>query len=94
MNKPVKYSLIAVFVLVLILVSAIVVTPYLLGVDKLRSYGEEYASSYLGRDVSIADSSFSGSDLESVSRAFPLQKRKGSQKDPPANRLPVSIPST
>ncbi len=77
MNKPVKYSLIAVFVLVLILVSAIVVTPYLLGVDKLRSYGEEYASSYLGRDVSIADSAFSWMGPRISLKGFSIAEAEG-----------------
>jgi uncharacterized protein involved in outer membrane biogenesis len=80
MNKPVKYSLIAVFVLVLILVSAIVVTPYLLGVDKLRSYGEEYASSYLGRDVSIADSAFSWMGPRISLKGFSIAEAEGFQK--------------
>jgi len=59
MKKPVKITLIILGILVVLIIGAVVAAPYLLGVDNVRAYGEQYASEFLGREVQIAGTGFS-----------------------------------
>lgn len=59
MKKLIRYSLICGGVLLLLIITAIIATPYLLNVDALKAYGENQATAALGRDVTIEDVSFS-----------------------------------
>ncbi len=59
MNKLIKYSLIGGGVLLFLIIAAIIAAPYLLNVDALKTWGEGQATAYLGRTVTIEDTSFS-----------------------------------
>lgn len=61
MNKLIKYSLIVGGILLVLVIAALIAAPYLLNVHALRTWGEERATAYLGRQVTIEDASFSWS---------------------------------
>lgn len=59
MKKLIRYSLVAGVVLAVALAAFAIAAPYLLGLERIRAAGEDYASKALGRSVTIEDSSFS-----------------------------------
>jgi len=82
MNKFIKYSLIGGGILFLLLVAAVIAAPYLLNVDTLRTWGEEQATSYLGREVTIEDAGFSWSGPKVKLSGFSIAEAEGMGDDP------------
>ena len=82
MNKFIKYSLIGSGILLLLLVAAVITAPYLLNVDTLRTWGEEQATSYLGREVTIEDAGFSWSGPKVKLSGFSIAEAEGMGDDP------------
>ncbi|UCF89356.1 MAG: AsmA family protein [bacterium] len=82
MNKLIKYSLIIGGVLLVLVIAALVAAPYLLNVDALKTWGEERASAYLGREVTIEDASFSWSGPKVRLSGFSIAETEGAGDDP------------
>jgi AsmA protein len=82
MNKFIKYSLIGGGILLLLLVVAVIAAPYLLNVDALRAWGEEQATSYLGREVTIEDAGFSWAGPKVKLSGFSIAEAEGMGDDP------------
>lgn len=82
MKKLIKYSLIGGGILLILIVVALIAAPYLLNVDTLREWGEEQATDYLGREVTIEDASFSWSGPKVRLSGFSIAEAKGLGEDP------------
>jgi len=82
MSKLIKYSLIGGGVFFLLLVAVIIAAPYLLNVDALKTWGEEQATTYLGREVTIEDAGFSWSGPKVKLSGFSIAEAEGMGDDP------------
>jgi uncharacterized protein involved in outer membrane biogenesis len=82
MNKLVKYSIIVGIVLLVLVIAAAILAPYLLNVDALRTWGEGQATSYLGREVTIEDAGFSWSGPKVKLSGFSIAEAEGMGDDP------------
>ena len=82
MNKFIKYFLIGGGILLFLIISAIIAAPYLLNVDALKTWGEEQATSYLGRKVTIEDTGFSWSGPKVKLSGFSIAEAEGMGDDP------------
>ncbi len=82
MSKLIKYSLIGGGILLLLLVVAVIAAPYLLNVDALKTWGEEQATAYLGREVIIEDAGFSWSGPKVKLSGFSIAEAEGMGDDP------------
>ena len=82
MKKLVKYSLIVGAALLVLIIAAAILAPYLLNVDALRSWGEEKASATLGRKVTIEDVGFSWAGPKVRLSGFSIAEAEGFGEDP------------
>ncbi|UCG38803.1 MAG: AsmA family protein [bacterium] len=82
MKKLIKYSLIGGVILLILIVAGLVAAPYLLNLDSLRSYGEEYATGYLGRKVSIEDVGFSWAGPKVMMTGLTIAEAEGFGSEP------------
>ena len=82
MNKLIKYSLIGGGILLFLIIAAVIAAPYLLNVDALRTWGEEQATAYLGREVTIEDAGFSWAGPKVKLSGLSIAEAEGMGDDP------------